>query len=94
MAHVYFAVMKHAGYGKLSGRDLAEQQQNADGRVSISEEARKHHPFDFALWKGAKPGEPSFPSPWGAGRPGSAHRMLGDGAPGTGRHDRHPSWRC
>jgi cysteinyl-tRNA synthetase len=67
---VYFAVMKHAGYGKLSGRDLADQQQNADGRVSGSEEARKHHPFDFALWKGAKPGEPSFPSPWGAGRPG------------------------
>ena len=67
---VYFAVMKHAGYGKLSGRDLSEQQQNADGRVSGSEEARKHHPFDFALWKGAKPGEPSFPSPWGPGRPG------------------------
>ncbi|MCP9817240.1 cysteine--tRNA ligase [Synechococcus sp. GreenBA-s] len=67
---VYFAVMKHAGYGKLSGRDLAEQQQNADGRVSDVEEARKQHPFDFALWKGTKPGEPSFPSPWGAGRPG------------------------
>lgn len=67
---VYFAVMKHAGYGKLSGRDLAEQQQNADGRVADAEEARKQHPFDFALWKGAKPGEPSFPSPWGAGRPG------------------------
>jgi cysteinyl-tRNA synthetase len=67
---VYFAVMKHAGYGKLSGRDLSEQQQNADGRVTGIEEARKHHPFDFALWKGAKPGEPSFPSPWGPGRPG------------------------
>ena len=67
---VYFAVMKHAGYGKLSGRDLAEQQPNAEGRVADVEEARKQHPFDFALWKGAKPGEPSFPSPWGAGRPG------------------------
>jgi len=67
---VYFAVMKHAGYGKLSGRDLAEQQPNAEGRVADAEEARKQHPFDFALWKGAKPGEPSFPSPWGAGRPG------------------------
>ena len=67
---VYFAVMKHNGYGKLSGRDLSEQQQNADGRVADAEEARKRHPFDFALWKGAKPGEPSFPSPWGAGRPG------------------------
>ena len=67
---VYFAVMKHAGYGKLSGRDLAEQQDNASGRVASEEEARKQHPFDFALWKGAKPGEPSFPSPWGPGRPG------------------------
>ena len=67
---VYFAVMKHAGYGKLSGRDLSEQQDNAAGRVADAEEARKQHPFDFALWKGAKPGEPSFPSPWGEGRPG------------------------
>ena len=67
---VYFAVMKHAGYGKLSGRDLSEQQENAAGRVASEEEARKQHPFDFALWKGAKPGEPSFPSPWGQGRPG------------------------
>ncbi|WP_196757118.1 cysteine--tRNA ligase [Prochlorococcus marinus] len=67
---VYFAVMKHHDYGKLSGRDLNEQQQNADGRVADAEEARKQHSFDFALWKGAKSGEPSFPSPWGAGRPG------------------------
>jgi cysteinyl-tRNA synthetase len=67
---VYFAVMKHAGYGKLSGRDLAEQQDNAGGRVATTEEARKQHPFDFALWKGAKPGEPSWESPWGPGRPG------------------------
>ncbi len=67
---VYFAVMKHAGYGKLSGRDLEQQQDNAAGRVATEEEARKQHPFDFALWKGTKPGEPSFPSPWGAGRPG------------------------
>ena len=67
---VYFAVMKHAGYGKLSGRDLEQQQDNAAGRVGSEEEARKQHPFDFALWKGAKPGEPSFPSPWGQGRPG------------------------
>ena len=67
---VYFAVMKHTGYGKLSGRDLEQQQDNASGRVASEEEARKQHPFDFALWKGAKPGEPSFPSPWGQGRPG------------------------
>jgi cysteinyl-tRNA synthetase len=67
---VYFAVMRQAGYGKLSGRTLEEQQEGASGRTSEAEEARKHHPFDFALWKGAKPGEPSFPSPWGPGRPG------------------------
>ena len=67
---VYFAVMKHAGYGKLSGRELDQQLDNASGRVASEEEARKQHPFDFALWKGAKSGEPSFPSPWGAGRPG------------------------
>ncbi len=67
---VYFAVMRQAGYGKLSGRTLEEQQEGASGRTSEAEEARKRHPFDFALWKGAKPGEPSFPSPWGPGRPG------------------------
>ena len=67
---VYFAVMKQHDYGKLSGRDLAEQQQGASGRTATAEEARKHHPFDFALWKSAKPGEPSFESPWGPGRPG------------------------
>jgi len=67
---VYFAVLKHRDYGKLSSRDLAEQQDNASGRVTTAEDDRKHHPFDFALWKGAKAGEPSFPSPWGPGRPG------------------------
>jgi cysteinyl-tRNA synthetase len=67
---VYFAVMNRPDYGKLSGRDLAEQQQGASGRTATAEEARKQHPFDFALWKGAKPGEPSFDSPWGPGRPG------------------------
>lgn len=67
---VYFAVMRQADYGKLSGRTLEEQQEGASGRTKEAEEARKRHPFDFALWKGAKPGEPSFPSPWGPGRPG------------------------
>ncbi|MEB3166800.1 MAG: cysteine--tRNA ligase [Cyanobacteriota bacterium] len=67
---VYFAVMSKADYGKLSGRDLSEQQEGASGRVRDEEEARKRHPFDFALWKGAKPGEPAYPSPWGPGRPG------------------------
>ncbi len=67
---VYFAVMKHSGYGKLSGRDLSKQQVNADGRITRKEGDRKKNPFDFALWKGAKDGEPSFDSPWGKGRPG------------------------
>ena len=67
---VYFSVMGNPNYGKLSGRDLKQQEEGASGRVSAEEEARKRHPFDFALWKGAKPQEPSFPSPWGAGRPG------------------------
>ena len=52
--------------GKLSGRDLSEQQDNAAVVADADEEARKRHPFDFALWKGAKPGEPSWESlPWG-----------------------------
>ncbi len=67
---VYFAVMKHAEYGKLSKRDLSEQTLNAEGRITKQEEARKRNPHDFALWKRAKEGEPSFPSPWGNGRPG------------------------
>ncbi len=67
---VYFSVMKHSAYGRLSRRDLQEQQFNAGGRVKEEEEARKSNPFDFVLWKRAKKGEPSFPSPWGKGRPG------------------------
>ncbi|MCX5932444.1 MAG: cysteine--tRNA ligase [Cyanobacteria bacterium] len=67
---VYFAVMGRTDYGKLSGRSLSEQQEGASGRLNSDEESRKRHPFDFALWKGVKPGEPSFPSPWGPGRPG------------------------
>ncbi|MEB3317992.1 MAG: cysteine--tRNA ligase [Cyanobacteriota bacterium] len=67
---VYFSVLGYPAYGKLSGRDLKQQAEGASGRVSAAEEARKRHPFDFALWKAAKPQEPSFPSTWGPGRPG------------------------
>jgi len=63
---VYFAVDKFPGYGKLSGRSLDDMQAGA--RVNVDE--RKHHPMDFALWKKAKQGEPSWESPWGQGRPG------------------------
>ena len=91
---VYFAVMKHAGYGKLSGRDLSEQQDNAAGRIADAEEARKQHPFDFALWKGAKPGGAQLPLPLGRWATGLAHRMLRHGPGRTRRHHRYPSGRC
>ncbi len=67
---VYFSVMNYSEYGKLSRRDLSEQQLNADGRLSSKEKSLKRNPLDFALWKGAKKDETSFPSPWGKGRPG------------------------
>ncbi|MGL5032696.1 MAG: cysteine--tRNA ligase, partial [Microcystaceae cyanobacterium] len=53
-----------------SGRKLDEMQAGASGRVEDPEAQKKQDPFDFALWKGAKPGEPSWESEWGAGRPG------------------------
>jgi cysteinyl-tRNA synthetase len=63
---VYFEVGKFNRYGELSNRNLEEQEAGA--RVEVSE--IKRDPRDFALWKAAKPGEPSWPSPWGPGRPG------------------------
>lgn len=68
---VYYAVRKFPEYGKLSGRKLEDLQAGASGRVAAEvEEQKKQDPFDFALWKGAKPGEPAWESPWGMGRPG------------------------
>ena len=66
---VYYAVQKFPEYGKLSGRKLDEMQVGASGRVD-NEASIKRNPSDFALWKSAKPGEPSWDSPWGSGRPG------------------------
>lgn len=63
---VYFDVAKYSGYGRLSKRRLDDMQAGA--RVDVDE--RKRHPMDFALWKSSKPGEPSWESPWGPGRPG------------------------
>jgi cysteinyl-tRNA synthetase len=63
---VYFRVRSYDGYGKLSGRNIEDLQAGA--RIEPGE--KKEDPLDFALWKGAKPGEPSWPSPWGPGRPG------------------------
>jgi cysteinyl-tRNA synthetase len=63
---VYFEVATFPAYGKLSAQSLDDLEAGA--RVAVDE--RKRSPFDFALWKSAKPGEPSWPSPWGPGRPG------------------------
>jgi cysteinyl-tRNA synthetase len=65
---VYYAVRQFPGYGKLSGRKLEDLQAGASGRDADA--AKKRDPFDFALWKAAKPGEPFWDSPWGKGRPG------------------------
>jgi cysteinyl-tRNA synthetase len=66
---VYYSVRSKADYGKLSGRKLEDLEAGASGRVD-DEETKKRDPFDFALWKAAKAGEPSWESDWGNGRPG------------------------
>ena len=63
---VYYSVEKFEHYGELSGRNLEDMMAGA--RVDVND--KKHNPMDFALWKAAKPGEPSWSSPWGEGRPG------------------------
>jgi cysteinyl-tRNA synthetase len=63
---VYFRVTKDKDYGRLSGRKIKDMQ--AGSRIEIDD--RKEHPMDFALWKSARPDEPSWDSPWGKGRPG------------------------
>jgi cysteinyl-tRNA synthetase len=63
---VMYSVARFAGYGKLSGKRLADLRAGA--RVEVDE--AKRDPLDFVLWKHAKTGEPSWPSPWGPGRPG------------------------
>jgi cysteinyl-tRNA synthetase len=63
---VYYRVRSFDDYGKLSHRSLDDMR--AGERVAVDE--RKEDPMDFALWKGVKPGEPAWDSPWGGGRPG------------------------
>ena len=77
---VYFAVRSDPSYGQVSGRNIDDLMVGA----RIEENEDKNDPLDFALWKAAKPGEPSWPSPWGEGRPGwhtecaaMVHRYLG-----------------
>jgi cysteinyl-tRNA synthetase len=79
---VWFSVKALEGYGRLSGRKPDELRSGY--RIEVDES--KEDPLDFALWKGAKPGEPTWESPWGPGRPGwhiecsaMATRYLGDG---------------
>jgi cysteinyl-tRNA synthetase len=78
---VYFSVSSFQRYGALSNRKTEELLIGA----RIAEDENKHDPLDFALWKFAKPGEPSWPSPWGDGRPGwhiecsaMSHALLGE----------------
>jgi len=77
---VYFSVRSCETYGRVSGRNVDELLVGA----RIEENSDKRDPLDFALWKAAKPGEPSWESPWGEGRPGwhtecaaMVHRYLG-----------------
>lgn len=78
---VMYSIESFQDYGKLSGRHTDELQAGA--RVDVDE--KKRNPLDFALWKAAKPGEISWPSPWGPGRPGwhiecsaMIHKIFGD----------------
>jgi cysteinyl-tRNA synthetase len=78
---VYYSVHAFPGYGKLSGKSLDDLR--AGERVDV--DPHKRDPLDFVLWKGAKPNEPSWESPWGAGRPGwhiecsvMSEHLLGD----------------
>lgn len=78
---VYFNCTKDQDYGKLSGRSLTEMLAGTRAETHSG----KQHPADFALWKGSKPGEPAWESPWGPGRPGwhiecsaMAKKILGD----------------
>lgn len=78
---VYYSVRSFPSYGHLSGKDIEELEAGA--RVEVDE--RKKDPLDFALWKGSKPGEPWWESPWGKGRPGwhiecsaMSQRFLGE----------------
>ncbi|MEZ5282469.1 MAG: cysteine--tRNA ligase [Acidimicrobiales bacterium] len=65
---VYFDVTSAVDYGRLAGRNLEQLLEDAGQRVEVDE--AKRSPLDFALWKAAKPGEPSWETPWGPGRPG------------------------
>ncbi len=79
---VYYAVQSFADYGRLSGKSLEDLR--AGERVEV--DPNKRDPMDFVLWKAAKPGEPSWPSPWGAGRPGWHIECSAMGSDLLGKH--------
>jgi cysteinyl-tRNA synthetase len=79
---VFYSVSSFAGYGKLSGKSLEDLR--AGERVEIDQ--YKRDPMDFVLWKAAKPGEPSWDSPWGKGRPGWHIECSAMGACHLGPH--------
>jgi cysteinyl-tRNA synthetase len=87
--HVLFDVSSKVDYGKLARRSLDEMIAGA--RVEVA--PYKKNPMDFVLWKPSTPEQPGWESPWGRGRPGLAHRMLGDGRDAAGRDVRHPRRR-
>jgi cysteinyl-tRNA synthetase len=81
---VYFDVSTFDGYGALAHRHADDLRDEGQGRIEADE--KKSDPLDFALWKAAKPGEPTWDSPWGPGRPGwhiecvaMSLELLGDG---------------
>ncbi|HET8632272.1 MAG TPA: cysteine--tRNA ligase [Thermomicrobiales bacterium] len=83
--NVYFRIASDPAYGKLSGYDRAEMLRIAAERGGKTEDPLKDDPLDFLLWQAAAPGEPTWPSPWGPGRPGwhiecsaMSMRYLGD----------------
>ncbi|KAA9241999.1 MULTISPECIES: cysteine--tRNA ligase [Aerococcus] len=67
---VYYRARSFSSYGKLSDQSIDDLRSGASERVSADEQGKKEDSVDFALWKAAKAGEPSWESPWGAGRPG------------------------
>ncbi len=79
---VYYAVQSFANYGQLSGKSLEDLR--AGERVEV--DPNKRDPMDFVLWKAVKPGEPSWPSPWGAGRPGWHIECSAMGSDLLGKH--------
>jgi cysteinyl-tRNA synthetase len=85
---LYFDVSTVSDYGLLAGQPL--ESLRAGARIEASDEKRS--PLDFALWKNAKPGEPSWPAPFGDGRPGW-HTVRGDGPRPARRGLRSALWR-